>query len=92
MAQLKDDGLAVFSRQFFCNDTGTILVCQSKTEESRDVGRRFGPLRRVLDERLRAESIDNENIVPSIDVRSQTLNVADRNWNCFRSLQIYSCW
>ena len=61
----------------FRNDTGTILVRHSKTEESRDVGRRFGPPRRVLNERLRTESIDNENFVPSIDVCSQTLNVAD---------------
>ena len=42
VAHLKDDGLRYSVAIFFGNDGGAILVRQSKPEESRDVGRRFG--------------------------------------------------
>ena len=58
--------------------TATLPVRQSKSEESRDVGRRFAPLWNVLNVRPRADFSDNDDIDPSIDIHSHTLNVADK--------------
>ena len=58
--------------------TAFFLVRQSKSEESRDVGRRFAPLWKVFNVRLRADFSDNDDSVPSIDVRSHALNVSDK--------------
>ena len=58
-----------------CNDTATILVRQS--QEFRDIGRRIAPLWQVL-EKIQTFFGKDADIVAYIDVRSQTLNVADR--------------
>ena len=42
------------------------------------VGRRLTPFWRVFDDRLRAEFIDSDDTVPSVDVHSETFSVADR--------------
>ena len=81
----------------FCTDTTTILIRQSELEEARDIGRRFAPLWDAFNDRLRAEFIDNCDGVPSIDVRSLTLDVADRKngivFPAFEfALAVCSCW
>ena len=47
-------------------------------EGARLVGRRSAPLWRILDELLRNNFMDNDIIVPSIDVRSDALSIADK--------------
>ena len=76
VARHMDDGLRL-GQQYFLQRAATSLVHGSTSEEARDVGRRFTPLWKALNDRLRTEFIDNNDIVPSVDVRSQTENVAD---------------
>ena len=52
-----------------------MLVRQSISEDADNVGRRLAPLWRVLNDRLRAEFIDNEDTVLSINVHSESLCV-----------------
>ena len=62
-----------------------ILVRQSKSEDAGLV-ERFASLWRVVNDRLCVHFIDKEDIVPSMDVRSETLIVADKKMQGFFQL------
>ena len=81
--QNKDAGSRYSVNSVVCTGTATFLARHSKPEEARDVVHRFAPFWQVLNARLRAAFADNDDIAPSIDVRSQTLDVADRKMRLF---------
>ena len=78
VVQHKNEGLPYTGDSVFCNTTGTTRVRRSKSESARRVGLRFAPLWRSLDDCLRICFPDDDNIVLSIDSRSETLSIADK--------------
>ena len=58
------------------------MVRQSKSQDDREIGKRFAPLWNALSKKLQElfpeSDIEGTFIVPSLDVRAQVLNIYDR--------------
>ena len=60
----------------------SIIVRQSKSQDDREIGKRFAPLWNALSKKLQElfpeSDVEGTFIVPSLDVRAQVPNIYDR--------------